>query len=347
METPPLTDFYLAARAKLVGRDQPGEAVNFAKSYRASDRALALISKATVTAATTDDAAGSGNLSGAPSSTSRAFLASLQNRSFLMRMAEDRALRPIPNNTQIAISSVGFAGFDVSEGRAVPVSKLQIGKEETELRKAMALIVASNELARAMSSEGQALFNRELAAAVADAIDGSTVAELVDSGTPSFVSSGNDATSAAADLRALVMSVSNEGDSKPYFIFGTTAAKAAATLYEAGQFVFPAMSSRGGEVLNAPALVSSSIAADSVMLIDGNGIGATIGEVEIDFSEAAAIEMVDSTSGSSVNPTAVQLVSMFQNHSTCLRAVAYFNVKRLRDDALAVLTDVAWGGPAS
>ena len=43
-------------------------------------------------------------------------------------------------------------------------------------------------------------------------------------------------------------------------------------------------------------------------------------------------------------PAGAAVVSMFQTNSTALRATAWFGATVLRDDAVAEITGISWGG---
>jgi hypothetical protein len=88
----------------------------------------------------------------------------------------------------------------------------------------------------------------------------------------------------------------------------------------------------------------STQSSTRITLVDASGLAVVMGEIELRSTEQALVEMVDSssqTSGSSVN--AVNMVSMFQTNSRCLRAERALAVKPIRNAAHAHLTGVALG----
>lgn len=68
------------------------------------------------------------------------------------------------------------------------------------------------------------------------------------------------------------------------------------------------------------------------------------GQVSIDFSRDASIEMDTAPSGASDTPTESTLVSMFQTDSIALRAHRFINWSKRRAQAASYLENVSWGG---
>jgi hypothetical protein len=68
------------------------------------------------------------------------------------------------------------------------------------------------------------------------------------------------------------------------------------------------------------------------------------GEISIDASREASLEMSTTPAHDSITPTPTQLVSMFQTNSVAIRAERTINWTRGRPEAVVYLTGVAWGG---
>jgi hypothetical protein len=66
------------------------------------------------------------------------------------------------------------------------------------------------------------------------------------------------------------------------------------------------------------------------------------GQVTIDASGEASLQMDDEPTNDSSAPTATTLVSMFQTDSTAFRAERFINWARRRDSGVAYLTGVNW-----
>jgi hypothetical protein len=67
--------------------------------------------------------------------------------------------------------------------------------------------------------------------------------------------------------------------------------------------------------------------------------------VTVESSADADIEMVDSPAQSSATPTATVMTSLFQTHSTAIRATIWFGALRVRANTVAILNSIAWGTP--
>ena len=101
----------------------------------------------------------------------------------------------------------------------------------------------------------------------------------------------------------------------------------------------------GGELANLPCIVSSGVPAGSLLyLVDASGIAADGGPVTVTASGQADVLMETAPNMSTATPTPAQMVSMFQTNSTALKAHAWFAAEVLRDDAVAVVTGINWGG---
>ena len=107
---------------------------------------------------------------------------------------------------------------------------------------------------------------------------------------------------------------------------------------------FPSMTPAGGQLRGLNCLVSSGIPAGQLVVLDAAQIAAAATEVDVRVSGQADVEMSDTPAHDGVTPTAASLVSMFQANSVAMRAVATIAAQRLRDDALALITGIDWGG---
>jgi hypothetical protein len=82
------------------------------------------------------------------------------------------------------------------------------------------------------------------------------------------------------------------------------------------------------------------LSAENIALADD-------GNVSVDASREASIEMVDSSSQDSGSGTGASLVSMFQTNSIAIRAEREINWKKLRSTAVVYMDDVNWGSIGS
>jgi hypothetical protein len=328
------------ARAKAIASKSYHEAAeDWLAANHAPERAR-LIVKAPIGAATTGDSdlADYGISLGAWSD-------SLRTRSVFYRLLADSAFTRAPVNTRVGMMTSAPTGAVVPEGSAIPVSRATLANVLLSSVKVSALIVCTDSLLRDVSAAGQSLFNRELAGAISDAVDAAFLELVVNTGTTSTASTGPTATDAKHDLRTALLAVNTVGAAKLYWVAAPDVAKRASTLADTvGGDAFAAMSATGGEMANLPALVSSGVPAGSLYLLDGSGIVADGGPVTVTATGQGDVLMETAPTMDTTTPTAAQLVNMFQTNSTALKAHAWFAAEVLRDDAVAVVTSINWGG---
>ena len=96
----------------------------------------------------------------------------------------------------------------------------------------------------------------------------------------------------------------------------------------------------GGAIAGAPLLISPA-AGNRLILIDANELATFDDGVEIESSDIAAIEMVDTPT-----PGASTVVSAFQTGFSVVRIIQYVNWVKLRDDAVGFLELDISGSPA-
>ena len=198
-----------------------------------------------------------------------------------------------PINARVALTTISASRLALGEGAVVPLSPVTIQTVSVTPTKVVNLIVVSDELLKDVSAAGQTAFNRALMGAMADAVDKVFVARLLgDAGAFTAASSGPLATNAKNDLRTALLNVNSSSGGKLYWIAGVNTAKRASTLADsAGGDAFAAMSPLGGELANLPSIVSSGIAADSLVLIDASGIAADAGPPTVTATTEADVQM--------------------------------------------------------
>jgi hypothetical protein len=117
-----------------------------------------------------------------------------------------------------------------------------------------------------------------------------------------------------------------------------------------GQPEFPGIGMNGGVLFGLPVIVSEYVTTDSdgaiVALVNASDIYlADDGDVNVDMSTEASLQMDNAPSHNSTTPTAAQLVSLWQTNSVGFRAERTVNWARRRASAVAYLTGVNWGAP--
>jgi Phage capsid family len=327
------------ARAKGIAANSfSGDAENWLAANGAPDRARRIYKAAIGAGSTVDSAQASDILLGNWSDT-------LRTRSAFARILADGAFSRVPMNSRIGIVTVPATGSIVAEGDAIPVSRLTLTNFLLAPIKASALVVVTNELLRDVSSAGQQLFNREMLGAIADAVDSIFLDAIISTGSTSTASTGPTAADAKHDLRTALLAVNSIGAARLYWIAAPDVAKRASVLATTtGADAFTAMSATGGELAGLPAIVANGVPGGHLYLVDASGIAADGGPVTVEASGQADVQMSDAPTMDGTTPTAAALTSMFMSNSTALRATAWFGASVLRDDAVAEITDIAWGG---
>lgn len=275
-----LRDFGEMLRLMAAGRGRLSAALDAAALSASSERAkLAL--RAAVAAGVLGDA-GSQE---AFASLGTAFIGSLAGISIFDTIGADA--RRVPARTRIAVAVTGFAGSEINEGAAIPVTRaaFSVGNGMPQ-HQITALTVATSELLR-WSGAGELLGN-ELRLAIAAASDAVFLAG-VSAATVAIPSTGD----SAADLDALLAAVTLKTASRPFLVFEPAAAKQLCNVRgSGGGATWPEMTPTGGRMAGVPTLVSDQLGAGDAVLIDARGLAADPGEViGIDSSGQADVAM--------------------------------------------------------
>lgn len=264
-----------------------------------------------------------------------AFIQQLRNQSAFYALLE-RMIR-VPYRTRISMIATDATAWIVNEGQPIPVTRATIDALNLEPTKAAALLVLTEELLRSTKNEQN--ISLALRRAIAAAVDARFFGMVIDGDTPTIPSSGATAANAITDLKALVAAVNPKAESVPLLVMSPEVLQGAAFLTDAsGAFQFPDLTINGGEIRGMPVMPSDGIGAGRVALIDASGIAGESGDIAIDASTEADLQMIAETV-----PGAADMVSMWQTNSVAIRAVIDFDAERVRDDAVAVLTGVEWG----
>ena len=258
--------------------------------------------------------------------------------SFLYRGINEVTFVPVPLNSRIGTFAGNATGWVVGEGRPTPLSRLHLDNLLLSSISANALIVVTDTLVQNVSRAGQITWGKLLRGALANVVDTRALSLIIDGSTPRFSSLGSD--DPMNDIRALLASVQSSGSSKLYWLMSVDVAKIASTF----PTLFPAMSASGGEMVGLEAVVTSGLEPGNIALLDGSGIAAGANGIEVRVSSQADIEMLDNPAQNALTGGGASMVSMFQADSTALMLTANFGVKRLRDDAVAIMDGVEWGG---
>jgi HK97 family phage major capsid protein/HK97 family phage prohead protease len=354
-----------AVMAQIQARKEYKPIEQIVKSRWPSDTRLhAYVTKASVPAGTTTDATWASPLSDQTNLASE-FIEFLRPKTIVGRIP---GLTNVPFNIRVTGQSTGAVANWVGQGRSKPVTSFSTFATTLLRTKIAAIAVITEELALDSSPSAETLVRNELARAVIERMDIDFVdpAQAASSGVnPASITNGVTAltpsgtTEAAArlDLTTLLSQfVENNVDpSSLVLVMPNSLALALSLMVNSlGQASFPGLSAQGGTLLGIPVVASqyaanASGAGNLVIAINAPDIFlADDGQVTLDASREASIEMSDAPAGRSDVPTGhTSTVSMYQTNSIAVRAERYINWAKVRSTAVVYMDDVNWGSVGS
>ncbi len=316
-------------RSLAVGGESLSASVHFAEEARAPEAALRVL-KAAVAAgstATLDDLAGSGAVFSS-------WAATLAASSVFARMATDGAFLRTPFNKRFGAASAALPASVIDEGAPMPLRALQLAGDVLAPVKVGALLVLTDETWRDASVNGLALVNRLLRDAIAKAVDEKFFA-LVANGAPlTFTADGDDLGALREGLRKALGAVHTKAGGRLYWAASPQAANLMAAFSETGA---GAMDPFGGFLLGLPVVITDGLSGSTVALVDAAGIAAELDRISFDRSTGGSVQFLDDPTNDAVDATATNTVSLYQSHSTAVRAVLSFAAARTRDGVLATV----------
>lgn len=274
------------------------------------------------------------------------------------------SLNRIPFNVRIAGQTSGGSGYWVGEGAPKPLTKFDFNATELRWAKVANIAVLTEETIRFSNPSAERLVRDALAAALIERMDidfvdpgKAAVANVspasITNGVAPISASGTDADSIRRDIRALwaPFIAANNPPTTAVYIMSATVALALSMMQNAlGQAEFPGLSMMGGTLNGIPVVVSEYMdntagsAGSLLILANARDIWlADDGQVNIDASREASLQMMDNPTNSSATPTHTTMVSMFQTNSVAIRAERFVNWAKRRTSAVAWLDTVSWG----
>lgn len=259
-------------------------------------------------------------------------------------------LQPVPFNVRLPRQTAGVSGGFVGEGSAIPVQKPQFDNITHPWAKVACITVITGELARLGNPSSEMLVRNDLAKGMAAYLDRRLVdpaypgvantspASLTNGVTPTQASG---ATLAALDkdVRAVMTAFATAElglQQGVWLMSASSAIRLSMMRTNQDSKAFPDLTVNGGIFYGLPALVSNSVAGsgspgdqflilvnqEEVMLSDD-------GDVEIDASQEASLEMNDAPAGG-----ATSLQSLWQQGLIGLRAMRYIYWTKRRSEAV-------------
>lgn len=272
------------------------------------------------------------------------------------------ALRSIPFNVHIKGQTSGGAGYWVGQAQAKPVTKFDFNDVYLGFAKVANIAVLTDELVRFSNPSAERLVRDSLAEALigrldTDFIDPNKVAVAnvspasITNGVTPIVSSGSDPESIRLDVKAAMgkfIAANVTPTAGVWIMSATTALSLSLMRNTLGQKEFDGITMLGGTFEGLPVIVSQYVPSTVVILVNASDVWlADDGQVVIDASREASLQMLDNPTNSSNDATATTLVSMFQTNSIAIRAERWINWQKRRASAVAYITGVNWGDESS
>lgn len=350
---------YVKALAFAKGNN--AEAQGYAKQWEDSTPEVLMALKAAVAAGTTTDSAWAGPLVYNTHLASE-FVEYLRPQLIIGKMS---GFRRVPFNvrfpTQTGGSTVGWVG----EGAAKPVSKLQFSSGSLGFAKAAGIVIITQELARFSSPSAELLVRDDLASQMQYFLDQQFidpgVAAVANTNPASVLNGASNVRQAAAtwntaanietDVKALLQTFADNEipmDGSMYWVMTPSTALALSMIRTTGgeNFAYPGLTINGGTFFGIPVITSNSVphsvsAGAIVALVKANDIFlADDGQIAIDVSQEASLQMDSAPSQTSATPTASTVVSMFQTNSLAIRCERIINWARRRTYAVGYIDNM-------
>ena len=304
-----------------------------------------LLVKAAMAPGTTTDATWASPLK--PTALQVAFTALVRPATVLGKLT---GTRKVPFSTRITTQTAGTVGSWIKEGSPTPVQALAFATDTIPVTKLGAICVITKELANHSDPAAISTIERDLVAALAQAVDtalldptltGATGSPpSLTNGAPTLVSTGSTAAQVEADLAALVALVNGGNLIVPYLVMKPSTARYLATLKNvAGAAAFPSMGATGGTVWGIPTVVSTST-GNQIVLIEASEVIVAEGAVEVSTSEQASLQMDSAPTDPVVAATV--LVSLYQVDAVGIRAVQAISWKKARTASVAYISGVTY-----
>jgi HK97 family phage prohead protease len=328
------------------------------------DQAVVQVLKANVTAGSTAAGNWAEGLVGAETSVFADFVEFLRPQTIVGKFGTGGipSLRTVPFRTALVGQTGGGSGYWVGEGKAKPLTSFDFSRTTLEPLKVANICVLTEELIRNSSPSAEMIIRDSLAAALRERMDldfinpdkalsaGVSPASILN-GVTAIASTGNDADAIREDLRLLFgafIAANNAPTNGVWIMSSRTALTLSLMMNPLGQAEFPGITMNGGTFAGLPVITSEYVSPDTsgdfVALVNASDIYvADDGELGVDMSREASLEMSDAPAHDSVTPTGASLVSLWQTNSVGFRAERTINWKRRRTEGVAWLNLVHWG----
>jgi hypothetical protein len=206
---------------------------------------------------------------------SAGFISSLAAYSCFDSISASGAFVAMPMMTRVVSVTAAAMGSGVAEAATKAPSQIEVESTQLSPRKAVALVVVSDELIRSTSTAAFNLIGAELRHAVAKATDALFIGEIaLATGAQAINSSGMSSAQFTTDLNDALQLLSIGKNSRVFLIGPPNVIKQVALMRGSGGAVsFPQMEISGGAISGISVLVSDAL-SDSLVLLDAQSVAA-------------------------------------------------------------------------
>lgn len=274
-------------------------------------------------------------------------------------------LRRVPFNVRIPEQSGTGTAYWVGQGAPIPLSKGTVTSKTLGIAKCAGLMAIDEELARSSSPSAELLVRDDLANVISTFMDVQFTdpnVSAVANTSPASITNGLTAVTptgtAASNLRtdiATMMTQWTRAEIDPtsgvWIMTPETALQISLMVSSLGTPLFPGITISGGTFMGLPVITSNSAnitgSPDSgrmiILLSPQEILFADDGQVAIDVSNQASIQMLDNpTNASTGSTTATTMISMFQTASLAIRAIRFVNWTKRRSTACVYMKEAAY-----
>jgi HK97 family phage major capsid protein len=332
------------------------QAVEIARGWHNSTPEVESVLRAAVAAGTTTDPTWAAPLVEYQTMTGE-FIELLRPATIIGRI---QGFRRVPFNIKMPAQKSGSTAQWVGEGKPKPVSSLGFDTITLGFSKVAGIVVMTDELVRFSNPSAEAIVRADLIETISELLDRDFIDPAkvdvpnvspasITNGAPTIAASGVTADALRADVRALFslfISANLSIAGAVWIMDPVTALSIGMMQNPLGQSEFPGIDQNGGTFFGLQIVTTTNLPGDSdtgtlmVLALPREILLADDGGVTLDASREASLQM-----NSAPTDGATQLVSLWQNNMTALRAERFINWRRRRPEAVAYLTGARYGEP--
>jgi HK97 family phage major capsid protein/HK97 family phage prohead protease len=264
-------------------------------------------------------------------------------------------LRKVPFNIRVPRQTGGGSASWVGEGAPKPATALAFDFVELKYLKLATIAVITEELARFSSPSAETIIRDTLARAIVQQMDADFV-DPANAGTanvkPASITNGVSAIPSTGNTEAEIridignvfapfISANLTPANGVWIMSATTALALSLVLNDAGTAAFPGISMNGGTFFGMPVVVSEAVGNIVILANASDILLADDGQVTIDVSREASVQMDDAPTNPVVAATV--LVSLWQHNLVGIRAERMIAWVKGRAAAVQYLSGVNWG----